>query len=65
MVDVQQEEYDMKYSSIRNAALAFFAAVSAALACGAGEVKVEKLERGIWRVRMERGGKWPESGLNR
>ena len=42
-------------------------AVAAALygACGAGEVKVERLEDGIWRVRMARDGKWPESGLNR
>ena len=42
--------------------IALFAAAAAALAYGAGEVKVEN---DIWRVRMERGGKWPESGLNR
>ena len=46
-------------------AIAVFASVAAAVACGAGEVKVEKLDDGIWRVRMERSGKWPESGLNR
>ena len=55
----------MRYSSIGNAARAAVAAAAAALACGAGEVKVEKIEDGIWRVRMERDGKWPESGLNR
>ena len=56
---------DMKCSLVRNAALASIAVAAAAFACGAGEVKVEKVENGIWRVRMERGGKWPESGLNR
>ena len=56
---------DIKCSLIRNAALTSIAVVAAAFACGAGEVKVEKVENGIWRVRMERGGKWPESGLNR
>ena len=38
---------------------------SVALVAGAGELKVEKLADDIWRVRMERNGVWPESGLNR
>jgi hypothetical protein len=45
---------DIKCSLIRNAALTSIAVVAAAFACGAGEVNVEKVENGIWRVRMER-----------
>ena len=39
-----------------------------AAACGfasAGELKVEELADNLWRVRMSRDGRWPESGLNR
>ena len=36
-----------------------------ALPVSAGQLKVEKLADDIWRVRMERDGVWPKSGLNR
>ena len=42
-------------------AAAFVAASAAAVA----DVKVEKLGDDLWRVRMSRDGKWPESGMNR
>ena len=46
----------------------FFAAVAALMATTAGfagELKVEKLADDLFRVRMSRDGKWPESALNR
>ena len=42
-----------------------FVAVLATVSTSAGELRVEKLDDGISRVRMSRDGKWPESGMNR
>ena len=55
----------MKHCSRAGGAWLSAAAAVVSFACCAGEVKTELVERGIWRVRMERDGKWPESGLNR
>ena len=41
------------------------AALVAASAAAVADVKVEKLGDDLWRVRMSRDGKWPESGMNR
>lgn len=46
--------------------LAAAACLATAFSAAAGEVKVETLQDGrAWRVRMARGGKWSESGMQR
>ena len=42
-----------------------FAVSAISVAFAGGELKVEELSGNLWRVRMDRDGRWPESALNR
>ena len=57
-------EKGVQISCMNRATVVFGAVVAAALSATA-EIKVEKLGDDLWRVRMSRDGKWPESGMNR
>lgn len=65
---VRQGNYTTEASGGSSCAVAVFVAVTAVFAVSAAfsaETMVEELQGNLWRVRMSRDGRWPESALNR